>query len=327
VTVWHLIRDLLAGFQLTNATLEARPICVRCAKGKFDCDGYTSDTAGEASDSSDLSSGTESPAIGNVSTSPGTPATSLDLTPSPALDHSEPCIGHELTLPSALLASTHGPIYLEHFNQHANLGNAVFSYSELYSRIVLQETLQDECVQDAVLALGSFFYSGFILSQPGIQTETANHHRHQSLQLYNVALNSFGKRMQNSNRITPRWVVLMTPLLVMYEVLQGDFDAADTLLGSAMEVLRSTGGISHISTSESSDIFSYTSLQIAGDVRPFFTMTSIQSAHENLQWDSVVFIHSDLLAAVNKVASFDEGYYGDMPQDLSSMDNDYGWMD
>uniref|UniRef100_A0A0D2XJ79 Uncharacterized protein n=1 Tax=Fusarium oxysporum (strain Fo5176) TaxID=660025 RepID=A0A0D2XJ79_FUSOF len=114
----------------------------------------------------------------------------------------------------------------------------------------------------------------------------ANHHRHQSLRLYNVALHTFRKRMKNSNRTTSRWMALMTPLLAMYELLQGDFEAADKLLSSAMEALRSSGDISHISTSES----------------------------------------SDLITAVNEVASFDEGYYGNMPHDLSSMDNDYGLM-
>ncbi|KAH7178246.1 hypothetical protein DER46DRAFT_675993 [Fusarium sp. MPI-SDFR-AT-0072] len=305
---------------------EARPICVRCAKGRFDCDGYTSDTAREASDSNDLSSGTESSA-GNVSTSPGTPATTLNLTLSPELDHSEPCTWHDLISSFSPLESAYGPVYLEHFNQNANQSNAVFSYSEFYSSVVLHETLQDECIQNAILALGSFFYSGFILSQNGGQIEIANHHRHQSLQLYNVALHTFRKHMQNSTGTTSRWLALMTPLLAMYELLQGDFDAADKLLSSAMEALRSSGDISHISTSESSEIFSYTSLQTVGDTIPLFTMTSKQSCQADLQWDSVVFLHSDLLAAVNEVASFDKGYYRDMPHDLSSMDNDYGWMD
>ncbi|EWZ01170.1 hypothetical protein FOYG_00846 [Fusarium oxysporum NRRL 32931] len=304
---------------------EARPICVRCAKGRFDCDGYTSDTTGEASDSNDLSSGTDSSA-GDVSASPGTTATTLNLAPSPGLDHSEPCTWHDLIPSFSPLASAYGPVYLEHFNQNANPSNAVFSYSELYSNIVLHETLQDECIQNAVLALGSFFYSGFILSQNGVQIEIANHHRHQSLRLYNVALHTFRKRMKNSNRTTSRWMALMTPLLAMYELLQGDFGAADKLLSSAMEALRSSGDISHISTSESSDIFSYTSLQTIGDTIPLFKMTSKQSCHADLQWDSVVFLHSDLITAVNDVASFDEGYYGDMPHDLSSMDNDYGLM-
>ncbi|KAF4434877.1 transcriptional regulatory [Fusarium acutatum] len=246
-------------------TGKPKPICVRCAKGKFDCDGYSSDSTREASDSTDLSCGTESSA-GDMSTSPGTPATTLNLTPSPVSGHSEPCTWHESTSSFSPVASTYNPVYTEHFNQNANLSNALFSYSELYSSIVLREILQDECIQSAVLALGSFFYSGFILSQNGVQIEIANHHRHQSLQLYNVALHVFRMRMQSSIGTTSRWMVLMTPLLVMYELLQGDFDAADKLLSSAIEALRSTGDISHISTSESSAGWADVGIRTAKDL-------------------------------------------------------------
>ncbi|KAF5540859.1 transcriptional regulatory [Fusarium mexicanum] len=307
---------------------EARPICVRCAKGRFDCDGYNSDKTGDASDSNDLSSGTES-SISDVSASPrapGTPATTLDLTPSPGLNHSESCIWHGPTSSFDPYISAYTPVYIEHFNQNANLGNALFNYSELYSSIVLQKTLQDECIKNAVLALGTFFHSGFILSQNDVQIEIAHHHRLQSLQLYNVALHTFRKRMQNLIGTMPQWIALMTPLLAMYELLQGDFDAADKLLSSMIEALRSSGYISHISTSESSGMFSYTSLQPAGDTIPIFTMASKQSCHADLQCDSVVFLHRDLLAVVTEDASFDEEYYWDMLHDMSSLDNDYSWM-
>ncbi|KAF5626218.1 transcriptional regulatory [Fusarium sp. NRRL 52700] len=304
---------------------ETRPICTRCAKGKFDCDGYSSDTPGEASDSTDLSCDSVSSA-GDVSASPGTPATTLDLIPSPESDHSQPCIWHES--PSSILpvTSAYNPIYVEHFNQNTNLSNALFSYSDVYSSIVLQETLQDECIQNAVLALGSLFYSGFALSQNGVQIETANHHRHQSLQLYNAALHAFRKRMQSTTSITSRWMALMTPLLAMYELLQGDFNAADQLLSSAMEALRSSGDVSHISASESSGIFSYTSLQIIGDTTPLFTMTSKQCCYPDLQCDSTVILQSGLLAPVAGDTSFSEGYSGDMLHELSILDSDYSWM-
>ncbi|EWG53459.1 hypothetical protein FVEG_11888 [Fusarium verticillioides 7600] len=304
---------------------EARPICIRCAKGRFDCDGYSSDTTGEASDSNGFSSGTES-SISDVSASAGTPSTPLNLTPSPLSDHLEPCTWQESIWPFSPFASDCNPVYVEHFIQNANLSNALFSYSELYSTIVLHETLQDECIQKAVLALGSFFYSGFVLSKNGVQIEMANHHRHQSLQLYNGALHTFRKRMQNLARTTTRWITFMTPLLAMYELLQGDLNAADQLFSSAIEALRSSGDISHISTSESSGMFSYTNLQTVGDTIPLFTMTSKQSCDADLHGDSVVFLHSDVLTAVIEDASFHEGYSGDMLHDVSVLDNYYGWI-
>ncbi|KAF5583825.1 transcriptional regulatory [Fusarium pseudocircinatum] len=305
-------------------TTEARPICVRCAKGRFDCDGYNSDTTGEASESNGLSSGTES-SISDVSTSPRaprTPATTLNLAPTPGLNNSESCTWHGPTSSFSPHISAYTPVYLEHFNHNANLGNALFSYSELYSSIVLQETLQDECIQHAVLALGAFFHSGFVLSQNDVQIEIANHHRLQSLQLYIVALHTFRKRMQNLIGTTSRWIALMTPLLAMYELLQGDFDAADKLLSSTIEALRSSGHISLISTSENSGMFSYTSLQPVGDTIALFTMISKQSC----QYDSAVLLGSDLLAGVIEDASFDEGYYWDMIHGMSVLDNDYSWM-
>ncbi|KAF5696361.1 transcriptional regulatory [Fusarium mundagurra] len=223
---------------------KSRPICARCAKGRFDCDGYNSDTTGEASDSNGLSSGTES-SISDVSASPGTLSTPLNFTPGPVPDH------YESITSFSPFASEFNTVYVEQFIQNANLSNALFSYSELYSTTVLQETLQDECIQSAVLALGSFFYSEFVLSQNGVQIEIANHHRHQSLQLYNSVLQTFRKRMQNLTRTTSRWISLMSPLLAMYELLQGDFNAADQLLRSAIEALRFSGDILHISISES----------------------------------------------------------------------------
>ncbi|KAF5529940.1 transcriptional regulatory [Fusarium phyllophilum] len=280
-----------------------RPICVRCAKGRFDCDGYSSDSTTEACDSTDLTCGTESSA-GDVSASPGSPATTLDLTPSPVPDHSEPCTWKEFTSPFSPVASANDPIYITQFNQNANVSNALFSYSELYSNIVLQETLQDLGIQNAVLAIGSFFYSGFILSQNGVQIEIANHHRHQSLQFYNLALQAFRKRMQNLTGTTSRGMALMTPLLAMYELLQGDFDAGDQLLSSAIEALRSSGDVSHISRRESSGIFSYTSLQTIGNTVPLFTI-------------------ANLLDAVIEDLGFLEGYYGDMLHEVSILDNDY----
>ncbi|KAF5543866.1 transcriptional regulatory [Fusarium napiforme] len=314
-----------SGPQLTITTLETRPICVRCAKGRFDCDGYNSDTTGEASDSNASSSGTGS-SISDVPASAGTPSTPLNLTPSPVSDHSEPCTWQGSIWSFSQFASDCNPVYVEHFIQNANFSNALFSYSDLCSTIVLQETLQDECIQKVVLALGSFFYSGFALSQNGVQIEMANRHRHQSLQLYNGALHTLRKRMQNLTRTPSRWITLMTPLLAMYEMLQGDFNAADQLLSSAIEVLRSSGDISHILISESSGLLSYTSLQAVGDTIPLFTMTSKQNCHADLHGDSVVFLRSDLLAAVIGDASFHEGYYGDISHDVSILDNDYSWI-
>ncbi|KAF4342442.1 transcriptional regulatory [Fusarium beomiforme] len=311
-----------SGPQLMNATIEARPTCARCAKGKFECDGYPNDATRLASD--DLTSGAESPSTSGTGTSPETPATSLSPTPSPESHHQAACTWPEVAFYRFPLVSNYGLTYTEQFYQHADTGNVAFSYSKSFANIVLQEAQQDEGIQNAVLGLGSLLYSGFMLSQPDTETNTVNKHRNESLQLYNASLNTFRERMQNPHQITHRWIMLITPLLIMYELLQGDFDAADGLLGGALQVLRPSLDITLIKAM-GFDSFTYTSLQVVGDVAPFFSMATMNNIQADSLWDSIVFICDSDLSSVDQVPSLDGLYSEDVTQGPMVVDESQSW--
>ncbi|EGU73302.1 hypothetical protein FOXB_16189 [Fusarium oxysporum f. sp. conglutinans Fo5176] len=273
------IRRVKCDAQLTNETVENKPICFRCAKD-------------DSTESDGFASGTESPdtSAASTHTSPETETseTSLSTAPTP-----EPhcCNWPDVPGSSSFCPSSHSVVYFEHFHHHVNLNNGVFSSSELFSSIVLQESLQDECIRNAVFAIGSFLFSGFILSQTSTRMTMADQHRQASLQFYTSALTTFRSHVQSSNEVTHRWLLLMTLLLVIYELLNGDFDAADRLLVSALEVLRPSLATLPSPSVMNSDMLAHTSIQIIGESGPLFIIANLNTSLPTTQETAVVFIH------------------------------------
>jgi hypothetical protein len=222
-----------------------------------------------------------------------TSETSLSTAPTP-----EPHFCNRPDVPgsSSFCPSSHSVVYLEHFHHHANLNNGVFSYSELFSSIVLQESLQDECIRNAVSAIGSFLFSRVILSQSSTHITMADQHRQASLQFYTSALTTFRSHMQSSHEASHRWILLVTLLLVIYELLNGAFDAADRLLVSALEVLRPSLATVPSSSTTDSDMFAHTSIHITGYSAPLFTMASHHTSRPTTQEASVVLVHWEELS-------------------------------
>ncbi|EXK46278.1 hypothetical protein FOXG_17571 [Fusarium oxysporum f. sp. lycopersici 4287] len=271
---------------------ENKPICFRCAKGSFDCDRYSSDAADDSIAPDGFSSGTENSETtdsgASMYTSPETPETNLSTTSTPKPNF---CNWPDSPGTSSFCPSSHSVIYLEYFHHHASLNNGVFSYSELFSNIVLQESLQDECMRDSVFAIGSFLLSGFFLSQSSSHMTTVDHHRQASLQFYTTAFTTFRSQMQSSHEVSQKWILLMTLLLVVYELLNGDFDAADGLLSTALEALRPSLTTLPSPPIMYSDMFTYTSIQVMGESEPLFTMASLNTSQPTTQEASLVLFH------------------------------------
>ncbi|KAF4443211.1 putative transcriptional regulatory protein C15D4.02 [Fusarium austroafricanum] len=305
---------------------ETRPICSRCAKGKFDCDGYADDAPDDSASPSGSSVGKGSPvtSLSSAARLKSQSSSGAGTTSTPESNHSD--AWHDVAYSSPSLASTHSLTYFEHFHHYANLSNGVFYYSESFSNTVLQESLQDECIRNAVFAIGSFVYGEFLLSQPGTEMDTFTQHRQESLHFYKSALTTFRNCLKSSRQIPSRWIVLMSPLLVIYELLQGDFDGADRLLGSALEVLRPLVNILQSPNTWESHVFGYTSMQIEGDVAPFFTMASTHNSQKASQWASVVLVrHSDLSFPADSDANFSAIPYTDPSEQSMSLYTDQDW--
>ncbi|QPC63022.1 hypothetical protein HYE67_005253 [Fusarium culmorum] len=246
---------------------EAKPKCSRCTKGKFDCDGYldyaTEDSLGSDGAVSSISSPETSGA--STSTSPGT------STDTSTISLSRP---HDGDSTSRLHVLDHNSLYYEQFQWHANQSHGIFYYSNTFTSIVLHESLHDKCTRNAILAIGAFLYAGFLLSQSSSNDSTTDLHRQASLQFYNAALTTFRCRMQSSKTDSHTWILHMTLLLTIFELLHGDFDAADGLWGCSLQVLDPWLKTSY---SVYSDILNHSCGETTGELRPLFAMTGVQT--------------------------------------------------
>ncbi|QPC80346.1 hypothetical protein HYE68_011098 [Fusarium pseudograminearum] len=244
---------------------EAKPKCSRCTKGKFDCDGYVDYTTEDSLGSDGAVSSISSPETSGASTSTS-PGTSTDTLTHRRLST---CIPHDMDT-SRLHALDHNSLYYQQFQWHANQGHGIFYYSNTFASIVLHESLHDKCTRNAILAIGAFLYAGFLLSQSSVDDSMTDLHRQASLQFYNAALTTFRSRMQSSQTDSHTWILHMTLLLTIFELLHGDFDAADGLWGCALQVLDPWLKTSY---SVYSDILNTTT----GELRPLFAMTGVQT--------------------------------------------------
>ncbi|KAK6700540.1 hypothetical protein SNK05_013359 [Fusarium graminearum] len=249
---------------------EAKPKCSRCTKGKFDCDGYIDYTAEDSLGSDGAVSSMSSPETRGASTSTS-PGTSTDTS---TTSLSRPHDGYST---SRLHALDHNGLYYQQFQWHANQSHGIFYYSNTFTSIVLHESLQDECMRNAILAIGAFLYAGFLLSQSSVDDSTTDLHRQASLQFYNAALTTFRSRMQSSQTDSYTWILHMTLLLTIFELLHGDFDAADGLWGCALQVLDPWLQISYSVSVADSDMLNRSCGETTGELRPLFSMTGVQT--------------------------------------------------
>lgn len=69
----------------------------------------------------------------------------------------------------------------------------------------------------------------------------------------------------------------MTLLLTIFELLHGDFDAADGLWGCALQVLDPWLETSYSVSVADSDILNRSCGETTGELRPLFAMTGVQT--------------------------------------------------
>ncbi|KXH34793.1 hypothetical protein CSAL01_00374 [Colletotrichum salicis] len=232
---------------------ERKPTCFRCEKADVECDGYTKEDA-------DSKRSAEQQRL--IVAAQETQA-SRQLLPRP--NESGPgTSGLELSAPKSvpppLYPSTlrvhQGDVHYYDLFRHRLVRDLWGSgHSDAWSRIVLQESSRDPCVQESLLAIGAISQAqmledlskdqsdampsalrpwGTKMAQPG---GLLNHH-HRSALLHHVkAVSIYKQRIQDPSSTSPRSVIIMTLLLVGFEFIQGNMNNVDTLTGTGMRLL------------------------------------------------------------------------------------------
>ena len=187
---------------------EAKPICRQCSRVRIVCDGY------------DYNPGKSTP-------------------PSPGLSPTR-----------TKFSSTDIP-YLDFFRYQLIDEFAGYSCTDFWSRVVLCEAMTSDCVRHVVLAVAAL--SKGISESPRERHPSAlspwtvksvvNTTHGVALRHYVAALSVFRQQHLANGIQSPRTVLIMTLLLVTFELLQGNMDCVDSLLTTSIHLLR--GSLTH----------------------------------------------------------------------------------
>ncbi|KAK3986397.1 hypothetical protein QBC44DRAFT_311387 [Cladorrhinum sp. PSN332] len=118
---------------------------------------------------------------------------------------------------------------------------AGYLHADFWSRILLCDSLQDECVQHAILAIGALSQAMLLgyTSQEHRGTPVLNSHHRCAIHHQNQAISLCLERTRESQDGLPaRTLLTLTLLLVAYEFLQGDMETADGLMTSGIRLLQ-----------------------------------------------------------------------------------------
>ncbi|KAL7905069.1 hypothetical protein GGI35DRAFT_461746, partial [Trichoderma velutinum] len=216
---------------------ERKPICARCEKARVVCDGY-------------------------VQSEPRRKTERISSPLHPLLPRANTVTEPSQHLVSQLPRSINGlpavcgenGSYFDIFRHHIAPDLSRYHYAELWSSII-SEGLQDEFVRELILAIGALARA--MASNPSIQRrrpaihnrpsviapwsrqKITNHHHRASVLHHLRAISSFRSSIRNKDaHFRPRKVFMMTLLLVVYEILQGNISAADSLLSYGLGMFR-----------------------------------------------------------------------------------------
>lgn len=144
-------------------------------------------------------------------------------------------------------------VYFELFRAKLVHDLSGYCYSDFWSRIVLCGSMTDGCIRESVLAIAALSQAVSHIS-PGTNTRSpakipsallpwtakavVNDHHQVALFHYTKALSNFRKRIDAAAISSPRWVLIMTLLLITFELLQGNMDMADGLMTNAIKTLK-----------------------------------------------------------------------------------------
>ncbi|KAI1452093.1 hypothetical protein F4805DRAFT_54080 [Annulohypoxylon moriforme] len=126
-------------------------------------------------------------------------------------------------------------------------------YTNFWSRTILREIFQDECVRDCVLGIGALRRAMMDETKdarsseqptlwivPKIATTTSLSTRYQrdAIQYYTKSISKFRSRMSQEGSSTPsRTILILSVLFVMFESMQGNSESVDRIMHAAMLAL------------------------------------------------------------------------------------------
>ncbi|KAI1464718.1 uncharacterized protein F4812DRAFT_151796 [Daldinia caldariorum] len=222
---------------------EDRPICAHCKKSRLPCKYVALEPrhgqgSGDGSGDGSSSSSSSKNQYGAVPTSyDGNSERQL----SPRL-HLQEFEGHEV-------------YYFDLFRNIVVSNLCQNGYENFWYRTVLRESLRDECVRDCVLGAGALCRAMMDqvhrLMRPGAKSlwmvpadslNAMNTRYHQDALLFHTkAVSKFRRRMQlEGSSITPRTILIMSLLLIVFEAMQGNTETIDRLMQSTISALDSS---------------------------------------------------------------------------------------
>lgn len=124
---------------------------------------------------------------------------------------------------------------------------------DFWARIVLRESMRDECVKRAVIALSALAHGLFFTTEPRLQCDNRispflirpwtgtpfNIQHGVAIRSYLSAISLCSKRIREGAYISsPRSALIITIILVSFELLQGNINVVDRLIKSAILLLK-----------------------------------------------------------------------------------------
>ncbi|KAI1104695.1 hypothetical protein F4804DRAFT_180754 [Jackrogersella minutella] len=121
-------------------------------------------------------------------------------------------------------------------------------YTNLWSRTILRESFQDECVRDCVRGIGALRRAmmdegkdtdlelPLLWTVPTMATACLKtRYQRDAIRYYTKAISSFRSRMsQEGSSIPPRTILIISILFIIFESMQGNTDSVDRIVHAAM---------------------------------------------------------------------------------------------
>ncbi|KAK3358536.1 hypothetical protein B0T24DRAFT_643772 [Lasiosphaeria ovina] len=242
---------------------EAKPMCQQCQRARVICDGYH-DTGPSTPQLTTVESNSckpkAKPTDANILVNPSR-ATRRFLLPRPS-SYPRPRSG-----PSSRKFSAQEVPYFDLFRHKLTDDLSGYSCTDFWTRVVLCEAMTNNCVRHAVLAIAALsqgISDSLVVasSSPNPSTKKNNNNNNNNkpsalfpwtaksivnsnhrtgLRHYVEALSMFRKQVDtnvNTEVQSPRAVLIMTILLITFELLQGNMETVDVLLTSSIHLLK-----------------------------------------------------------------------------------------
>ncbi|CRK38973.1 hypothetical protein BN1708_007942 [Verticillium longisporum] len=224
---------------------ERKPTCARCHKADVECDGYF----------------TKNETVASTTADPCHSSSEEASQPKGARQrHYHRPIRPRAGMPPSFLGvpllEGLDVVYYDLFRHRLVPHLAGYRYKDLWSRIVLEAGMRDDCIRHCILAVGALTMAvaevpasandeplrggrPSVLA-PWTHKQIVNEHHKHALRHHLKAVAGFRKSFQDPTTLSPRCVHLMTLILIVYEFMQGNNEGAKTLLNCGLALLRSS---------------------------------------------------------------------------------------